>query len=177
MEIVELKFKGIKKIIPSIYPDERGAFLEMFQEKKYEEILDVKFVQDNLSISKYGVIRGMHFQSTPGQGKLVSVIKGRILDVFVDVKKLSETFGQYEAIELDDQKRAQLYIPVGYAHGFCVLSEEAIVQYKVTNYFDPKTEKGFLYNDPSLNIRWPISNPILSIKDAAAPLFKEVFDV
>jgi dTDP-4-dehydrorhamnose 3,5-epimerase len=177
MEIVELKFKGIKKIIPSIYPDERGAFLEMFQEKKYEEILDVKFVQDNLSISKFGVIRGMHFQSTPGQGKLVSVIKGRILDVFVDIDKSSETFGEYGTIELDDQKRAQLYIPVGYAHGFCVLSEEAIVQYKVTNYFDPKTEKGFFYNDPFINISWPISNPILSLKDASSPLFKEVFNV
>jgi dTDP-4-dehydrorhamnose 3,5-epimerase len=122
-----------------------------------------------------GTIRGLHYQSHPGQAKLVSCIQGKIWDVAVDIRIDSPTFGQWEAVVLDDQDRHQLFIPVGFAHGFCVLSQEALVQYKVSSIYDAKAERSIRWNDPVIGIDWPVQNPILSERDATSPFFKEVF--
>jgi dTDP-4-dehydrorhamnose 3,5-epimerase len=164
---------GLKLIIPRLFTDERGFFFESFKQSDF----DISFVQDNTSYSKKGVVRGLHFQSHPGQAKLVSCIHGKIWDVAVDIRPDSPTFGQWEAVELDDQNRHQFYIPVGFAHGFCVLSDTALVQYKVSSYYDPATECSIRWNDPDLNIQWPVENPILSLRDQKCPFFKEVMRV
>lgn len=168
-------FEGIQLVHPVIYHDQRGCFFEHYHQHHYHQKYQLPaFVQDNVSISSYGVIRGMHFQSFPGQAKLVSVLKGKIFDVVVDMRKESASYKQWRGFDLDDQARAQLYIPVGFAHGFCVLSSEAIVHYKVSQYYDPKTEVGFRYDDPEIAIAWPLAHPILSDRDLNAPLFKEL---
>ncbi len=156
---------GIKLFQLKSFSDERGFFAEVFRKEGME------FVQDNLSFSKKGVIRGMHFQSTPGQAKLVTVITGKIYDVFVDIRPESENFGKWGAVELDQSN--QLLVPVGFAHGFAVLSESAHVLYKVSNFYNPETEKSFRYDDPRIGIKWPIEKPILSERDRNAPGFKE----
>jgi len=156
---------GIKLFQLKSFSDERGFFAEVFRKEGME------FVQDNLSFSKKGVIRGMHFQSTPGQAKLVTVITGKIYDVFVDIRPESENFGKWGAVELDQSN--QLLVPVGFAHGFAVLSESAHVLYKVSNFYNPETEKSFRYDDPTVGIKWPIEKPILSERDRNAPGFKE----
>lgn len=158
---------GIKLFHLKSFSDERGSFTELYREG------GITFVQDNLSVSKKGVIRGMHFQSSPGQAKLITVITGTIYDVFVDIRPESPHFGQWGAVELD--QRHQLLIPVGFAHGFAVLSDTAHVMYKVSSFYHPETEKGFRYNDPTVGIKWPIENPILSEKDRNAAMFEEIF--
>lgn len=174
MEIIEGHLKGIKLIKPQIFSDNRGFFLETFQQSTYEKAGMVgHFPQDNHSYSKKDCIRGMHFQTIPGQAKLVRAAIGTIFDVVVDIRKDSPTYGEWEGVILDDQAHCQLYIPVGFAHGFCVLSPEAHVIYKVSAPYDPKYEKGFRYNDPNINISWPVGNPILSDRDREAPLLKE----
>lgn len=168
----------VKYILPHPYLDERGLFMELYQEARYLNLHDIgPFVQDNLSISKKNVIRGMHFQEGPAQGKLVTVIKGEIFDVVVDIRKNSPTYKQWKGFTLNDKKRAQLYIPQGFAHGFATLSDEAIVLYKVTAYYDPKKERGFRYDDKDIGIQWPIKDPILSSKDARAFTLSQVQDV
>ena len=175
MKAFSSQLEQVKLISPSIYEDGRGCFLESYHEKRYGELFALpRFVQDNLSVSTYGVVRGMHFQSDPGQAKLVFVIKGSICDVVVDIRKDSPTYKQWQMFHLEDKKKDQLYIPNGFAHGFCALSEEVVVLYKVSHYYDPKTELGFRFDDPDIGINWPIKDPILSKKDAAAPYLKEL---
>ena len=175
MIVTELKIEGPKLIQPKLFRDERGFFLECYQQALYKkEGIDCHFVQDNHSYSKKGTIRGMHFQSSPGQAKLVSVVRGKIFDVVVDIRKDSPTFGKWEGVYLDGESHCQLYIPIGFAHGFCVVSDEAHVYYKVSSSYDPVTERGFRYDDPAVGIIWPILKPILSTKDRAAPLLREV---
>lgn len=175
MEMIDLRLKGLKLIKPKIFRDERGFFLETFQQSEYVKmgLLDL-FQQDNHSFSCQDCIRGMHFQSVPGQAKLIRTAVGKIYDVAVDIREHSPTYGQWEGVILDDQDHCQLFIPVGFAHGFCVLSKEAHVLYKVTAPYDPKYERGFRWDDPDINIQWPVKNPILSEKDRKAPMLEEI---
>jgi len=174
IQVKEIVFPQVKVIQKKRFSDERGFFLETYRRPLYEEvgILDT-FVQDNHSFSKEGTIRGMHFQSTPGQGKLISVIHGRIYDVFVDIRPGSPSFGKWGSYILDADNFEQLYIPVGFAHGFAALSDVHLL-YKVSSLFDPEAEMTFRFDDETLGIDWPISNPILSEKDRLAPSFEEV---
>ena len=175
MEIVELRLQGLKKIVPRFFRDERGFFFESYRQVLYEEKgIGVRFVQDNVSFSRKGTVRALHFQSSPGQAKLVSCIQGKIWDVAVDVRRDSPTFGQWEAVELDSERHEQVFIPIGFAHGFCVLSETALVQYKVSSPYDPKTECSIRWNDPDFNINWPIRDPVLSPRDQVSPFFREL---
>ena len=161
---------------PRIFSDERGCFFENYRKPLYEANGIVSsFVQDNTSLSKKGTIRGLHFQSGKGQAKLVSCILGKIWDVAVDIRLDSPTFGQWEFIELDDVHRRQIFIPEGFAHGFCVLSDQALVHYKVSTPYDAAAESAIRWNDPNLNICWPCSEPNLSPRDQLSPFFREVF--
>jgi len=164
--------KGLLLIDPQIFSDERGFFLESYRADR----LPLNFVQDNLSFSKKDVIRGLHFQSGEGQGKLIQVVRGVIFDVAVDIRPDSPTFLQWEGVVLDDRKRQQFFIPAGFAHGFCVLSDEALVHYKVSSYFAPELEKGFRYDDPEIGIEWPTLTPILSKRDQEAPYVNAALD-
>lgn len=176
MQVSNLRLNGLKLIAPRVFHDERGFFFESYALEKFaEQNISLSFVQDNISYSKKGTIRALHFQSHPGQAKLVSCLKGKIWDVAVDIRPDSLTFGQWEAVILDDQDRRQLFVPVGFAHGFCVLSEEALVQYKVSAPYNPQTERSIRWNDPDLAISWPVDNPILSERDRNNGFFKEVF--
>lgn len=175
MQITDLNLAGLKLIKPKVFSDSRGFFMESFQQSLLEAAgLPAYFPQDNHSYSQKDCIRGMHFQSTPGQAKLIRVAVGKIFDVAVDIRPDSPTFGQWEGVILDDESHCQLFIPVGFAHGFCVLSEEAHVMYKVTSPYDPKTEKGFRFDDPEINIQWPTENPLFSERDQKAPFFSEL---
>jgi len=172
MEITELRLSGTKLIQPQVFGDERGFFLETYSAPRYAAAgINVSFVQDNHSRSVRGTLRGLHYQSEPGQAKLVRCASGRIWDVVVDIRPDSPTFGQWEGVELDDQARKQLFVPVGFAHGFCVLSEFAEVQYKVSAPYDAKTECSISYNDPELAVAWPIAKPLLSARDQQAESF------
>lgn len=175
MEVKELRLNGLKLIKPKVFRDSRGFFLETFQHSFFEKLgIKVFFQQDNHSYSHCKCIRGMHFQSYPGQAKLVRVAHGKIFDVAVDIRPSSPTFGQWEGVFLDDQDHCQFYIPVGFAHGFCVVSQDAHVMYKVSNPYDPLYEKGFRWDDPEINIQWPVNDPIVSERDQKAPFFKEL---
>ncbi len=175
MEVNHLRLEGLKLIKPKVFKDQRGFFLETFQQSIYEKVgIACPFVQDNHSFSQKGCIRGMHFQSFPGQAKLIRVAVGKIYDVVVDIRPHSSTYGQWEAIILDDESHHQLFIPIGFAHGFCVLSEEAHVLYKVSTPYDPKFEKGFRWDDPTVKIKWPVENPIISDRDRQAPFLHEM---
>lgn len=175
MQVVDLRLQGLKQIIPRVFQDARGFFFESYRRAAYfEQGIQTVFVQDNSSFSRKGTIRGLHFQSCPGQAKLVSCVSGKIWDVAVDIRKGSATFGQWEAVELDDALHSQLFIPEGFAHGFCVLSDTAQVHYKVSTVYDPKTECSIRWNDPDLAIYWPVDSPVLSERDSASPFFKEV---
>ncbi len=175
MEVSELRLSGLKVISPRVFHDDRGFFKETFHELRYAGYgIATRFVQDNHSFSQKNVIRGMHYQETPGQEKLVWVTQGKIFDVAVDLRKDSPTFGQWEGVYLDDTAQQQLFIPNGFAHGFCVVSEEgAHVHYKVSTPYDGKTEKAFRFDDPTIQIQWPVEHPILSLRDLEAPLFLE----
>lgn len=175
MQVVELPLSGLKLIKPKVFKDNRGFFLESYQQLPYEQAgIDCNFSQDNHSYSQKNCIRGMHFQSFPGQAKLVRVGVGKIFDVAVDIRPESPTFKQWFGVELDDQNHHQLFIPVGFAHGFCVLSDEAHVFYKVSTPYDSQTEIGFRFNDEEIAIEWPTKNPILSERDMKAPSFQEI---
>jgi dTDP-4-dehydrorhamnose 3,5-epimerase len=176
MKIVETGFNGLLVIVPSVFPDSRGYFLESFNSKAFQEAgITFSPVQDNESKSSKGVIRGLHYQLKPfDQTKLVRVIEGRILDVVLDIRKGSHTFGKWYGVELDSETKNQLLIPRGFAHGFSVLSETAIIQYKCDNFYNPQSERGISINDPELDINWKI-NPsamIISEKDQKHPTFK-----
>lgn len=173
--IEDLSLKGLKLIYPKKFEDERGFFFESYQRSSYCKMgIEEVFVQDNFSFSKKDTVRGLHFQARPGQAKLVTCLSGEIWDVVVDLRKDSETFGKWESVTLDGQDLKQLYIPIGFAHGFCVLSREAFVLYKVTSSYDPLEEKTLRWNDPFVDIAWPTQDPILSKRDRISPFFEEV---
>ena len=179
MNIIQTKLPGVLIIEPDVFGDDRGYFYESFNKKRFQELtgIDVNFIQDNESRSKYGVVRGLHFQKGEfTQTKLVHVAQGRILDVAVDIRRDSPTFGRYVATELSDSNHRQLYIPRGYAHGFSVLSEEAIFQYKCDNYYAPQAEGGVFWSDPDIGIDWqlPMDVITLSEKDKKHPLLKDI---
>lgn len=175
MEVSHLRLEGLKLIKPKVFRDHRGFFLETFQQSMYEKAgIACSFMQDNHSFSQKGCIRGMHFQSLPGQAKLIRAAIGKIYDVVVDIRPQSPTYGQWESVILDDESHHQLFIPVGFAHGFCVLSNEAHVLYKVSTPYDPKFEKGFRWDDPTVKIKWPVEHPIVSERDQQAPFLHEI---
>jgi dTDP-4-dehydrorhamnose 3,5-epimerase len=171
------RLDGLVLLTPTKHGDERGFFMETFRADAWAaQGVPTEFVQDNHSRSRKGTVRGMHFQLSPGQGKLVRVARGRVLDVVVDVRRASPTFGQWDAVELDDELGQQLWIPPGFAHGFCVLSDEADFVYKCTSYFDPVTEAGFSFADPDVGIEWPKGELIYSQRDRDAPRLAEIAD-
>ena len=178
MNIIKTEIEGLIIIEPRIFKDARGYFFESFSQREFEEkICQTTFVQDNESYSCYGVVRGLHFQQAPfSQAKLVRVVKGVVLDVAVDIREGSPTYGQHAAIELTEENHRQLFIPRGFAHGFAVLSDEVIFQYKCDNYYAPQSERGIAWNDPALNIDWriPADKIILSEKDTKYPLLKDL---
>ena len=160
--------RDVLVIEPKVFGDARGFFLETYNQQRYAEAgLDVRFVQDNMSSSKRGILRGMHLQHPRGQGKLVSVVVGAVFDVALDVRRGSPTFGKWAGFELTGDNHRQVYIPPGFAHGFCVLSEQAIFAYKCTDFYRPDAELGVIWNDPAVGIEWPVSSPELSDKDRA----------
>ncbi|HHA1932785.1 TPA: dTDP-4-dehydrorhamnose 3,5-epimerase [Enterobacter ludwigii] len=176
MLVHDTSVAGCKIIEPKVFGDERGFFLEVFEKKRYAEILgeDVSFVQDNYSRSRKNVLRGMHFQKTFPQGKLVRVVRGEVFDVAVDIRPDSPTFGQWEGVLLSESNKKQFWIPPGLAHGFLVLSEIADFEYKCTDYYHPEDEGCLLWNDPDVGISWPEVEPLLSEKDAKGLLLKEL---
>ena len=166
MEIVPLRLKGLFLIKPRVFKDERGFFFENYQRERYQKAgIDLEFIQDNAAFSKKNILRGLHYQEKPGQAKLVFAVTGSIWDVAVDIRPNSPTFGQWEALELTEENHWQFFIPVGFAHGYCVLSETAEVHYKVSAPYDFAEEKTIQWNDPSIAVAWPIQNPILSERD------------
>ena len=178
MEQVETRLEGLVLLAPAVHGDERGFFLETWRAGAWAEHgIPTAFVQDNHSRSQRGTVRGIHFQTSPGQGKLVRCARGRVLDVVVDLRRDSETFGEWEAVELDDERARQLWIPVGFGHGFCVLSDVADFVYKVTSVYDPATEAGIRFDDPDVGINWPEHLELrYSERDRSAPRLAEVAD-
>jgi dTDP-4-dehydrorhamnose 3,5-epimerase len=176
MQVIKTKLDDCVIIEPKVYEDERGFFLETYQEARYKELLriDYPFIQDNHSRSSHKVLRGLHFQKKKPQGKLVRVTKGEVFDVALDIRVKSKTFGQWEGIYLNERNKKQFWIPPGFAHGFVVLSDLADFEYKCTNYYDPSDENTIAWNDPDLSIEWPINDPILSVKDSSACRLSEM---
>ena len=176
MEIIESKLRDCLIIQPMVFGDERGFFLETFQADRYADLagITLPFVQDNHSRSSKGVLRGLHFQKTKPQGKLVRVVKGEVYDVAVDLRGGSSTFGKWEAVILSEENKTQFWVPPGFAHGFIVLSDVADFEYKCTDYYDPLDEESIIWNDPDLGIVWPIKDPILSTKDSQAKQLKDI---
>lgn len=178
MKIRETGIDGLIVIEPDVYGDSRGYFMESFSDRKFRELtgIEVTFVQDNESKSSYGVVRGLHFQRAPyAQSKLVRVVSGRVLDVAVDLRQGSETYGKHFSIELSGDNHLQMFIPKGFAHGFAVLSEEAVFQYKCDEYYAPESEGSIAWNDPDLAIDWHISQDDVRVsdKDGRSPGFKD----
>ena len=172
LRVTETKIEGVLILEPRVYTDERGYFMESYSRERYEAICGTTFVQDNESSSSYGVVRGLHYQRTPpAQAKLVRVIVGRVWDVAVDLRPDSPTYGKHTAVELTGDNHRQFFIPQGFAHGFCVLSDVAVFQYKVDNYYHPESEGAVAWDDPTLAIPWPIrpEEMILSEKDLHNP--------
>ena len=181
MEVIKTAIEGVVIIEPKVFRDARGYFFESYSQKKFDEkVRPIRFVQDNESKSKYGVLRGLHFQKgKDAQSKLVRVIKGRVLDVAVDIRKGSPSFGKYVAVELTEDNHRQLFVPRGFAHGFSVLSEEVIFQYKCDNLYAPESEGAIAWNDPDIGIDWqlPAEDVLLSAKDSAHPMLKDATDL
>jgi dTDP-4-dehydrorhamnose 3,5-epimerase len=160
---------------PKVITDDRGFFFETYRRSEYADLgIDVEFVQDNHSRSVRGTIRALHFQLEPGQAKLIRVARGSIYDVAVDLRRDSPTYGQYEAFELSDENAHQIFIPVGFAHGFCVTSEEADVAYKVSSYYDQPTERGIAWDDPDIGIPWPAKEALVSDRDRTNPRLADI---
>jgi dTDP-4-dehydrorhamnose 3,5-epimerase len=178
MERLPTRLEGLVLLAPDVYGDARGFFTESYRANVWAEHgVDDTFVQDNHSRSSRGVVRGMHFSIGDGQAKLIRAARGRIWDVVVDLRRDSPTYGEWEAVELDDETLRQLYIPVGFAHGFCVLSEIADVVYKCSSYYDPSVERGFKWDDPEVGIKWPGGMELqVSQRDTDAPLLSEIAD-
>ena len=178
MQIIKTELEGVLVIEPKVFGDNRGYFFESFSERDFvEKVADVKFVQDNESKSSYGVVRGLHFQNPPyAQSKLVRVVKGAVLDVVVDIRKGSPTYGKHVVVELTEDNHRQTFIPRGFAHGFAVLSDEAIFQYKFDSFYAPQSEGAIAWDDPDLGIDWriPADKIILSAKDMSHPRLKDI---
>jgi dTDP-4-dehydrorhamnose 3,5-epimerase len=176
-ERLPTKLDGVVLIEPVVHGDERGFMVESYSRDAWAELgIGVEFVQHNHSRSSKGTLRGIHFQTEPGQAKLVRCARGEILDVAVDLRRDSPTYGQWEAHVLDDVKHRQLYVPVGFGHGFAVLSEVADVAYQVSSYYDPATESGIAWNDPEVGLDWQVTDPLLSERDKSAPTLAEISD-
>jgi dTDP-4-dehydrorhamnose 3,5-epimerase len=171
------ELEGLVLLEPQVHGDERGFLVETFSAPAWRSVgVDVDFVQDNHSRSSERILRGLHFQTSPGQAKLVRCARGRIWDVAVDLRRGSPTFGRWEGHELDDRAHRQLFVPVGFAHGFCVLGEVADVHYRLSSPYDPETEAGIAWDDPDVAVAWPISDPRTSERDRSAPRLAEIAD-
>ncbi|MEQ8277401.1 MAG: dTDP-4-dehydrorhamnose 3,5-epimerase [Deltaproteobacteria bacterium] len=170
MNVVETELPGVKIIEPRIFEDKRGFFLEVYNEARYHEAgIDIRWLQDNHSKSRKGTLRGLHYQVENAQDKLVWAVKGEAFDVAVDIRPGSATFGKWTGVVLSAEKKNQILVPKGFAHGFCVLSDECEIMYKCSDVYNREGEGGIIWNDPTIGIDWPISDPILSDKDAALP--------
>ena len=175
MKVIETPLTGLLIIEPRVFGDERGFFLETWSQKRYQDAgINVDFVQDNLSFSGRGVLRGLHFQNPQAQGKLVHVLQGEVFDVAVDIRQRSPTFGHWHGVVLSGENKRQFWVPPGFAHGFCVTSETALFTYKCTELYAPEHEKSIRWDDPTLAIDWPISDPQVSDKDRLAPLLADI---
>ncbi len=176
-ERLPTKPEGVVLVEPAVHGDERGFFVETFSRDAWAGLgVDVEFVQHNHSRSAKDTLRGLHFQTEPGQAKLLRCARGRILDVAVDLRSDSPTYGQWEAHELDDEKHRQLFVPIGFAHGFAVLSDLADVAYLVSSVYDPATEMGIAWDDPDVGVDWRVAEPLLSERDKTAPRLAEIAD-
>jgi dTDP-4-dehydrorhamnose 3,5-epimerase len=172
---LDTQLPDIALIEPEVHGDERGFMVETYRVEAWRELgVDAEFVQENHSRSSRGILRGIHFQTEPGQAKLVRCARGRIWDVVVDLRRDSPAYMRWEGHELDDERHRQLFVPVGFGHGFCVLSETADVTYKLSSHYDPATEAGIAWDDPDVGIDWPVSDPMLSERDRAAPRLADV---
>lgn len=175
MKVTETDLCGVLIVEPDVFDDGRGCFMESWQKQRYEDAgINDEFVQDNISVSQKGTVRGLHLQNPDQQAKLVQVVLGEVLDVAVDVRVGSKTFGQWISVTLSQENHKQLYIPAGFAHGFCVMSESAIFSYKCSDYYAPKSALSIRYDDPDIGIVWPDVEPVLSKSDAAAALLKDI---
>lgn len=174
MKMIPTDLPEVMIFEPKLFEDQRGYFFETFQSERYAKYIPENFVQDNFSYSHKNVLRGLHYQLENPQGKLVWVPRGAVFDVAVDIRRGSSTFGRWVGVILSDENHWQLYIPPGFAHGFCVLSEGANFIYKVTDYYDPKSERGICWNDTHIKIQWPLENPTLSEKDAAYSMLENI---
>jgi dTDP-4-dehydrorhamnose 3,5-epimerase len=175
MKIKRTDIEDVLVVEPLVFTDDRGFFLETYHKTKYRELgIPVEFVQDNLSFSRKGTLRGLHYQHPHGQAKLVQVLGGHVYDVTVDVRRGSKNFGKWVGVHLSDENRRQIYVPEGFAHGFCVLSETVLFSYKCSDLYTPECEMGVLWSDPDLGIEWPVKEPILSEKDAVYPRLRNI---
>lgn len=175
MKIVETDLAGVVVVEPKVFGDARGFFYETWQKERYEDAgIKGTFVQDNVSFSRKGVLRGLHYQQPHSQGKLVSVLQGEVFDVAVDIRAGSPQFGKWTGVILSGENHRQLWIPEGFAHGFCVLSDTAYFSYKCTDVYTPACEGGILWNDPDIGIKWPMEEVVLSDKDQIYPLLKNI---
>ena len=175
MEVVAAKIPGLLVIAPVVHSDSRGFFLETYSRDRYAAAgIDVEFVQDNISSSRHRTLRGLHLQHPRDQGKLCSVIEGEVFDVAVDVRLGSPTFGQWVGVTLSSDNKRQLYIPPGFAHGFCVTSDRALFSYKCTDYYSGENELGIAWDDDDMKIEWPVETPLLSDKDRANPKLRDI---
>ena len=169
MEVFETELPGVMILEPKVFGDARGFFLETWNQERYREAgIAAVFVQDNLSFSGKGTLRGLHFQNPNAQGKLVQVLQGEVYDVAVDIRQGSPTFGKWVGVTLSAENRRQVFIPAGFAHGFCVISDNALFSYKCTDIYNPKAEVSIIWNDPDIGIDWPVTEPELSEKDRLA---------
>lgn len=176
MQVEKFDIQGPLLLTPAVFNDERGYFFESFSKIKLNDLgIDLDFVQDNQSLSQIGAVRGLHFQSPPfDQGKLVRVTQGKVIDIIVDIRKSSPTYGKSIAVELSAQNFKQFWVPPGFAHGFSVLEDNTIFQYKCTNYYNKASEGGIRYNDPDLNLNWRVEKPVVSEKDLLLPFLKDL---
>lgn len=174
-ERIKTKISDLILLEAAAHGDERGFLLESFRADAWRELgIDCEFVQENHSRSAKGILRGLHFQTSPGQAKLVRCVRGTIWDVAVDLRRESPTYRQWEGMELSDANHRQLFVPVGFGHGFCVLSDVADVAYKLSSYYEPETEGGIRWDDPDVGVRWPVEEPLLSARDQEAPTLAEI---
>jgi dTDP-4-dehydrorhamnose 3,5-epimerase len=175
MDVVDLAVPEVKLIKPRVFPDDRGFFLQSYHEQQYRDAgIDISFVQDNHSRSSCGVLRGLHYQLEHAQDKLISVVRGQVFDVAVDIRRGSPTFGKWVGEILSDENHHQMYVPKGFAHGFCVMSDEVDLLYKCSDFYAPGDEYGICWDDPEIGIEWPLGDVILSGKDAMLPRLTEV---
>ncbi len=175
MKIIKTSLPGVCIIEPQVFSDARGFFMETYHQRRYAEAgINCNFVQDNLSRSVRGTLRGLHYQLEYAQAKLIQVIKGVVFDVVVDIRQGSPSFGHWAGVNLSEENKHQLFVPEGFAHGFCVLSEAADVVYKCTDFYAPEDERGIIWSDPDLAIDWPIANPLLSDRDSRLPHLADV---